>query len=342
MTALSEYERLEAAGLWREALDAQRIEVFVSLGDASVTIMDKREQPVAHWSLAAIERLNPGKHPAQYHPDGDTGEILELGEDARDVIEAIEKLRAAVDRTRPRPGRLRLLMFGVSLAAVAALFTFWLPNALRDHAASVLPQIKRDQIGTALRTQIERVTGPACASPDGQQALTELASRLPNPDGRPGSFDVMRNGVRDAVALPGGTILLSRSLVEDFDEPDVLAGFIVEQRVRSTMQEPLIDLLAHMGVWDNIRLLTTGDLPQEQLADYAETLLTQTQPRPSDEVLLQGFQRWSIRSRPYAYAVDVTGETTLGLIEADPFIIDTANPILSDANWLRLQGICGS
>jgi hypothetical protein len=49
----------------------------------------------------------------------------------------------------------------------------------------------------------------------------------------------------------------------------------------------------------------------------------------------------NLRTTPYAYAVDITGETTLQLIEADPMSGKETRPVLSDADWLRLQGICG-
>lgn len=340
MTALSEYERLEASGIWRASPDSQRVDVYVSLGDATLTILDRREQPLTHWSLAAISRVNPGKRPALYHPDGDPGEVLELGDDAVEVIDAIEKLRAAVERARPHPGRLRLVIFLGSLAAVGALATLWLPGAVREHATRVLPDVKREDIGQSLRRHIERVTGPPCNGPEGRGALAELARRLPAEDD-PGTLDVMRNGVKGAVALPGKTILLGRSLVEDYEEPDVLAGYIVAQRLRASLYDPIDDLLQFAGTWDGIRLLTTGELPEEVLADYAQHLLTRAQAPLPDETMLNGFRAWSVRSTPYAYAVDVTGESTLGLIEADPFATEVPPPILSDADWLRLQGICG-
>ena len=61
----------------------------------------------------------------------------------------------------------------------------------------------------------------------------------------------------------------------------------------------------------------------------------------TDETLLAGFKAWSVRATPYAYALDITGETTLGLIEADPFAAAPPDPLISDADWLRLQNICG-
>ena len=73
MTALDKYDRLEATGLWRATPDDQRREVVVSLGDASLTMSDLNDCPLAHWSVAAIARANPGAMPALSAPTGNLG-----------------------------------------------------------------------------------------------------------------------------------------------------------------------------------------------------------------------------------------------------------------------------
>ena len=340
MTALTEYQRLEASGLWRPDPDAQRTEVIVSIGDATLVITDMQERPLTHWSLAAVERANPGKRPAIYHPDGDPGETLELADSEKDMIAAIEKLRAAIRRRRPRPGRLRLLILLAILGLVATAGTLWIPQALRTHAVSVVPDVKRAEIGAALLRHIQRVTGPPCSAPDGRVALDLLARRIPSAKG-PGHLIVMRDGVRSTVHLPGATILIGRSLVEDHDEPDVVAGYLVDGRLRQQNHDALADLLQQSSVWASFQLMTTGNLSEDTLRAYAETLLTQPQAPLPDATLLAGFAEWSVRATPYAYARDISGETTLGLIEADPFAGQTPPPVMDDANWLRLQAICG-
>ena len=100
MTAITKYDRLEATGLWRASPDKQRVDVVVCIGDATLTIKDMRDQALTHWSLAAIERANPGKRPALFHPEGDTTETLEIADDEDEMIRAIEKLRKAGERAR--------------------------------------------------------------------------------------------------------------------------------------------------------------------------------------------------------------------------------------------------
>lgn len=343
MTALKEYQRLEATGLWRDTADTQRREVVVSIGDATLVMSDMADQPLTHWSLAAISRSNPGKMPAIFHPDGDTAEQLELGEDAREMVTAIEKLQNAIDRSRPRPGRLRLVTGGLIAAAITGLAVFWLPGALRDQAVSVVPMAKRVDIGRDLVQRMERITGPACDALPGQRALKNLSLRLPDPSGEPSKLLVVRDGVRDALALPGNHILINAGLIEDYEDPDIVAGHVLAAQMRAAYSDPLERLLEVGGVRASFQLLTTGTLPDQVLQSYAETLPNSTQVDVPDELLLQSFKRAKLRATPYAYSLDVTGEKTLHLIEADPYANKPVpRLVLTDNDWLRLQAICGN
>ncbi|WP_282063236.1 hypothetical protein [Roseobacter litoralis] len=336
MTALKKYARLEATALWRASPDDQRREVVLSVGDATLVISDLRDQAITHWSLAAVQRANPGVRPAIFHPEGDTGETIELAADEAQMIDAIEKLRRAVERNRPRPGRLRWLGMAVSFALVIAAAVFWLPGALITHTVSVVPDVKRAEIGAALLTRIERMTGPACAEPAGLRTAQVLRAKLGS-----GPLSIMPSAVTGSLHLPGGRILIDRALVEDYEEPDVAAGFILAEKTLMAGLDPLRALLETMGTAVSFQLLTTGSLDGDTLDSYAEYLLTQPRSFPPDAPLLQAFSERNLRSTPYAYARDITGESVLSLIEADPMAGRTAPPLLSDADWLRLQNICG-
>ncbi len=336
MTALTQYARLEATALWRPTPDEQRREVVVSIGDATLIIIDKNETPITHWSLAAVERANPGKRPALFHPNGDPGETLELPETEGEMIDAIEKLRKAVERARPHPGRLRWAGMAISILVVIWAVVFWLPGALLVHTLNVVPDVKRAEIGAALLNRIERVSGPTCMDAGGLAALALLSKRL-----EAGTVAVLPQVNGATLHLPGGTVLLDRAVIEDYEEPDVAAGYIVTELVRQALADPLEPLLQSVGLLENFRLLTTGGLTDSALDSYAEQIMTLARPAPDTETLLARFEDVSLRSTPYAYARDITGETTLGLIEADPMSGKLTEPLLSDKNWLQLQAICG-
>ncbi|MGO4851508.1 hypothetical protein [Phaeovulum sp. W22_SRMD_FR3] len=336
MTALSEYQRLECSGLWRDAPEGQRRAVIVSFGDATLVISDDRStRALAHWSLPAVTRANPGKRPALYMPGTEPGEELEIEDDT--MIAAIEKVHAILEARRPHPGRLRSVLMGGSLALVLGLGVFWMPGALIGQAASVSPFAKRVEIGEAALADLTTVTGAACHTPEGDRALRKLSDRLLGT----GDIVVVPQALKGAVRLPGRIIALGRDMVEDQDTPEVLGGAILATGVVAQTQDPLLSVLHHAGVGAAFQLLTTGDLPAASLRGYGEWLLTQPPLPVAEEPLLAAFAEKGFSSAPYAYAQDPTGESVLGLIEADPLRGAAApDPLLSDGEWVTLQAIC--
>jgi len=308
----------------------------VSIGEATLTIADGNDKALTHWSLAAVERVNPGVLPAIYYPDGDPGETLELSDSEDAMIDAIERLRQAIERARPHPGRLRLVSVLATVSAVLAVLVLWLPGALLRHTVSVVPEIKRQEIGQALLGRIERVSGAACETPDSTVVLSRLAQRT-----AVRQLVVLPAGVAGSLHLPGGIVLLNKALIEDHTDPAVAAGFILTERARAEIHDPLTQLLSYSGPVASFRLLTTGKLTQEDLDHYAEQVLVAPRPLLTDEQTLGLFAQAAIPSTPYAYARDITGETVLGLIEADPMAGRTLEPVLRDRDWVQLQNICG-
>lgn len=338
MTALTEYQRLESTGLWRAAPDGQRREVVVVFGDATLVISDSRSMAaLAHWSLPAVVRLNPGKRPALYAPGPEAGEELEIEDET--MIAAIGKLRRLIEARRPHPGRLRQWLLGAGVALLFGIVVFWLPGALIAHTAAILPDARRDDIGARVLADLTRLTGAPCTTPEGDAALARLAARVLG-TGR-GSLLVLPTGLDAPRALPGGRIAIPRVQAESGAPPEVLAGHILTARLRAERADPTRRLLDWAGLGAALGLLTTGDLPEDAVHGYAETFLTEPlDPVPSDP-LIAAFGAAKVPSTPFAYALDPTGEATLDLIESDPFRSGPpAAPVLEDGDWVALQGIC--
>lgn len=339
MTVLAKYARLEARGLWRDLPEAQRREVVVNLGDATLVMTDPRSDvPLTHWSLPAVQRLNPGEMPALFAPGPDSSESLELSDD--EMIAALETVHRAIAAAQPRQGRLRGIMLGGALAGVLAAGVFWLPAALVTHTASVLPPATRDAIGRMALADLARVTGAPCQARAGRDALIRLAVRLFPTDDAP-ALSVVREGLEDALHLPGRHIVLSQALLVESDGPEVLAGRIIAERQRAAAADPVVPMLRHAGMFATLRLLTTGSLPPGSADGYAEVRLATPPATLDPEATLAAFRAAEVASAPYAYSADPTGESVLTLIEADPFPGGTPRPVLSDADWIALQDICG-
>jgi len=337
MTALKEYEKLEATGLWRETVATQRREVIVSFGNTSLMIADSNDTALSHWSLPAVARLNPGEMPAVFSPNREETETLEIEDSA--MVAAIEKVLKSISKRRPHPGRLRLLVVAVFVAVIAALGIFWLPDALVRHTVKVVPFAKRVQIGQDMLDHLRHFVGDFCETPLGSAALSRLEKRI-FADG-PGRLLILPHGVSNSMHLPGNIILLKKSIVEDYEVPEVAAGFAVLEQVRAEVTDPMSGLLYFAGIPTSFKLLTTGEIDPRILNSYAKYLLVQSGADVPDQRLLDQFAKVGFASSPFAYAVDVTGETTLTLIEADPFRAKAYASLLDDSDWVSLQGICG-
>lgn len=337
MTALREYERLESGGLWRADADAQKRDVLVSFGQATLVISDPAGRPLTHWSLPAIIRQNGGQSPAIFGPSDTEDETLEI-DDAL-MIDAIEKVLKSVAKTRPMPGKLRNIMTAGILAATLGLAVFWLPDALMRQTMSVVPMPKRTEIGAYILGHIQGLTGPRCRNEAGVAALDQLHIRLFGPEAE-GQVIVLPQLAQGAVALPGGIILLDRRIIENAQDAAVPAGYIVAAAEARAKIDPMADVLKAVGLRQTMGLLTTGELPAESLADYARTV-TEAEPNyPNDKALIAAFTQAKVPTGPFSYARDASGQRTRALIANDPFAERDEPEILSDADWVRLQGIC--
>ena len=335
MTALTEYERLEASGAWRPTGADQRRNVYVSMGDATLTISGMDARPLAHWSLPAIERRNPGERPAIFAPGPDATEELELDDDL--MIDAIARIQTATVRARPHPGRVRRLVLTGALVLLVIFSVVWLPGVLVNHASAMVPPAVRADTGARLLRHLTRLSGAACQSPAARAPLTDLSRRLIG--GGAGRIVVLPDAGGTAFELPGQTIIVDRRLIEDHEGPGPLAGHVIAARERARQIDPVRSVLAASGPTAALRLMTRGEIPDSDLAAYAERLLARSPAPVATPVLLEGFADARISSAPYAYALDPTGETVLPLIEGDP-VGGAGEPILTDGQWVALQQIC--
>jgi len=309
MTVLSKYQRLECPGIWHPAADAQRQDVFVSLGKASLIVQDANDVALTHWSLPAVERLNPGARPALYRPGPDAEEMLEIDDDT--MIEAIRTVGRSLVRARARPGRVRRTVLGLSALCLAGLGVWWLPDALTRHTAALMPAGLRGEIGQRLLRELEPYAGRPCTGRGGIAALSALNDRIFPQGGW--SLVVLPDGPAASAHLPGRMILLRLDTIEAASDADALAEVILHEAARLRAHDPMLEMMTDAGLGATFDLLTRGVVSADTLRAYAErVLVAERQPLPD------------------------------GAIDAERMRagLDPAAPVLGDVAWLRLRGIC--
>ena len=338
MTALKKYLKLESPGLWRDAPQDQRRNVVVGFGTASLILSDpKTDLALSHWSLPAITRQNPGVLPAIYSTGPDATETLEL--DDQDMIDALETVQSALATRQPRPGRLRGTIVALLTLTLVGMGLFWLPGALIEHTAAVVPASKRAEIGELALRDVIRLTGAPCAHPLGQKALAEMSERLFGPVNTPILLAV-REGPTPALHLPGDVIVLSRSLLDAQNGPQAAAGAALVEQARSMARDPLIPVLEHAGLVATVRLLTTGDLPPGALDGYGEKILNTPPLSLAPDTLLASFANAGVPSTAFAQILPATSPEAGFLTQNDPFANSSPKALMPDDAWVSLQAIC--
>ena len=337
MTALEKYSRLETTGLWRAGPEAQRQEVVVCFGDATLVILDLAGRPLSHWSLPAVVRIDGGTGPAVFAPGTDAAETIEIEDDL--MVAAIDRVRAAVERGRPRAGRLRRRLMLAGIAALLALAVLWLPGALTRQAVALVPQAKRTEIGARILGHVQREAGATCRGEVGTEALAKLARRLF------GAETVVRilvvpGDLQRPLDLPGGVIVLDRAMIEQAADPAVVAGHVLATIAERTSPDPLAPVVAGAGIGGTMRLLTTGDLPGEVLQAQAARMVREPHVLPAVATAVAIFGRADVPITPWAEAVDPAGSASAPLRAADPLAGRPGTAVLSDDDWISLRAIC--
>jgi hypothetical protein len=302
MTALKAYERLECTGLWRSGPAMQRREVVVSCGQATLILTDMQNRPLAHWSLAAIDVQTHKEDAATLRPAPGSEESLEISD--KTMLEALQKVQKAIDRSRPHPGRLRFILAVSSVVLLSFVTLIWGPQAMVSYASNVLPEAKRAQLGRALVERIGQLAGPYCTSPEGIRSAALLVERL-----APKAALELRvlPGQRTApIVLPGGKVILFDNMVGQSDDPAVTAAYVAAAIATLNDADPLGFYLEDAGPFVSISLITSNELSNRQLDQLAKIALSD-QRRPASA------------AQPPA---------------------STALPALPDGAWLGLQAIC--
>lgn len=338
MTALTDFQRLEAQGSWRAAPDAPPREVVVSVGEATLILSDPRtDRPLSHWSLPAVVQLNPGALPAIYAP-GAEGDDETVTIDDPLMIQAIARVQGAVASHRAHTGRLRSGLLVVAILAVLGWLAFWLPGALVVHAARIAPPAQARDMGWAILADLEQGSGAVCRRESGQAVLDWLAPRLLGPDA---VVRVVPGPLGGARRLPGEVYAIGSDLLRGAPGPEAAAAHLIAARLATADGDLRQAAARHAGLLASLRLMTLGHLPQDAMRGFGASLLANPAPRPDDADLLAALAERGIPAEPYARSIDPTGQSVLSLIEGDPSrTAPPARPLLTDEQWLALQQIC--
>ncbi len=289
----------------------------------------------------------------------------------------LSSLQAAAPHTAPRfhnPAqrgrRVRLtVLAAVAVIGLTGALYFWGIPALAAFAAPHVPVAWEESLGRSIIGQLAPA-GQVCVDVRRQQALDAIVARLAAAaPGSPYTFRllIVNDPQVNALALPGGTIVVFRGLLERARTPEELAGVLAHEiehilhrhTTRAVIQHASTGLLLAALTGDMTGPLAYGlesarVLSQLQYSRHAEEEADREGMRLllaagiSPEGLIAFFEGLSARERDraslrYLSTHPSTRDRIAALREQTARAPGVSTPLFSpDQDWKDIQAICAS
>ena len=263
---------------------------------------------------------------------------------------------------RSRVGTGRIVFWSLAaVCSIVGLAVFGIPYAA-DRLAPFVPFAIEKRMGDAADGQIRAVLGgKVCEGAEGQAAFSALMDKLKDAGEiqTPLEAHVLSSTTPNALALPGGRVYLLNALLQKATSPDEIAAILAHE-------------LGHVKHYDNMRRLIQtggtsflfgllfGDVTGAGAVIFVSRALldasySRDAERNADAFAIEVMHKLGRSPLPMGELLfRVTGEQGKGLsiIASHPLTEDrlaemkkadrpnTGAPLLSDAQWRALKGIC--
>lgn len=264
-------------------------------------------------------------------------------------------------------GRAITRIVGWSLAAVVSIVTlvmFGVP-LVADRLAPIVPQSFERRLGDAAEVQIKAIFGnKTCNDVAGQKAFDKLLRSLRQAAGLDTAVEpeVLSTSVPNALALPGGKVILFSGLLAKANNPDEIAGVLAHEFGHLKHRDNMRNLIHDSGTAFLVGLLFGDVTGAGALVFASRTLVTSSYSREveqdADTFSIEVMQKLGRSPKPMGELLfRVTGkqgDSELSILASHPLTEDrltrmseadrppTGPPLLAPDEWTALQAICRS
>jgi predicted Zn-dependent protease len=248
-------------GFFSDGRSAARQEVTVELTSTYLHVFAAGGSPSLLWPYGDLELVESETRtgPVRLTRRSDNAPRLHVADPA-----FLPALLARAPSLNPVPQRRRrtIAIVAASLVCVpllAAAVWFGLP-LLAKPAAALVPRELEERVG---ETVIDILVGDAetCEAEAGRLALDRLVDRLWTGLDQPVAFDVqiVRSPMMNAVAAPGGHILVFSELLNQATSPDELAGVLAHEIGHVVHRHSTQALVRHFALSALVQTFTGND-----------------------------------------------------------------------------------
>lgn len=346
-----------------DGVSSRRRQVALTLGDA-LEILEEGATPV-RWAYADIRRADS--------PPG----ILRLAcasapplarLEIRDALLASDVTARCMrlDEHQTRAAGRKIVGWSMAAAvSIVCVVLFGVPLAA-DRLAPLVPKPIERRIGDAAEVQVKTIFGRSeCQDGAGKAAFVKLVNRLRDAAGLDDdsmTAGVLPTPVPNAFALPGGKVFVLKGLLDKAENADEIAGILAHELGHLKHYDNMRGLIYNGGTSFLIGLLF-GDVTGSSAVIFAsrsvvEASYSREAETAADTFAIEIMHKLGRSPKPAAELMfRITGKEGGGLtsiLASHPLTEDrlarmtkedrpaSGPPLLTDAEWQALKGICGS
>jgi Zn-dependent protease with chaperone function len=257
------------------------------------------------------------------------------------------------------------VIVGWSLAAAASIVAvIWLGIPLvADRLAPLVPPSLERRIGSVAERQVKAVfSGEVCDDPDGMAALAKLVTAMRTAAGLQTAVEatVLSTPLPNALALPGGTVVLFEGMLAKADNPDEIAGVLAHEFGHLQHRDGMRQLIYNGGTSFLVGLLFGDVTGSGAMIFAARTLITASYSRDAeqnaDAVSIDLMHRLGRPTKPMGDLLDRVTRQMRGIdvpiLSSHPLTEGrlarlteenrppSAPPLLTDQQWTALKAVC--
>ena len=239
MTAIKKYTRLEASGFWQESTKSQQIEVLITFGKTSIVLSDYKDNPLTHWSLAAIKLVSRNKFEAIFSTDLENGETLKIND-----VNMIEAFILFLDKEDTKSKGSKFIYYFISIILIILLifFVLFLPSKIRNLSQSIISLTHEIQLVEPFINQHITKNGSICSSHKTDKILNSILTHETS-DISNLYVRIVRNQKINVLHFPGGAILVSNAFLKNATNEQHLVEILKQEYVKALARKPLETLI---------------------------------------------------------------------------------------------------
>jgi len=347
---------------------ASALAAMVRLEETGLVIVGDASTVIARWGWDDLRFSEPvaASRPIRLSCRANPGARLTIEDHS--ILERLRPKARYLSRdpfTRARACRL-LAIVGLC-AGIALFFVYGLPWLARP-AASLVPVAWEEPVGESTVELVNKLFAngrPLCSNAKGVVALNALTAKLGNTIETPYDIrvDVADSPIVNALATPGGRIVLFLGLIDKAASADEVAGVLAHEMAHVLHRHPTQGMINSVG-WASLMSVFTGgaSLSNEAVARLAAHLATSAYTRDleseADDGAAEMLAKSGIGNAGLAnffrsiQAQEIEGLSLPAYLSSHPETgdriaaiearkSDATAPALSKADWSALRDICG-